>query len=67
MRRVAEEVIDRLQGVKNTGQTSIVGGRKRRILVRLDVEKLAGYNLSPLDIKNALQGANITLPVGAFE
>ncbi|RJP63966.1 MAG: efflux RND transporter permease subunit [Candidatus Abyssobacteria bacterium SURF_17] len=66
LRRVAEEVIDRLQGVKNTARTFIVGGRERQVRVNLDVEKLAARGLTPLDIANSLRGANVTLSAGSF-
>jgi multidrug efflux pump subunit AcrB len=67
LRRVAEEVIDRLQGVKNTGRTSLVGGRPRQIQVKIDINKLAAHQLSPLDIEQVIRAANLTLPSGAFE
>ena len=66
LRRVAEEVIDRLQGVRNTARTFIVGGRERQIRVELDVEKLAARKLAPLDVANSLHAANVTLTAGSF-
>jgi multidrug efflux pump subunit AcrB len=66
LRRVAEEVIDRLQGVKNTSRTSIVGGRDRQVRVNLNVEKLAARGLTPLDIANTIGAANVTLAAGSF-
>ena len=66
LRRAAEEVIDRLQGVKNTARTFIVGGRERQIRVNLDVEKLAARRLTPLEVVNVLRASNVTLPAGSF-
>jgi multidrug efflux pump subunit AcrB len=66
LRRVAEEVVDRLQGVKNTARTFLVGGRERQVRVQLDVEKLAARRLTPLEIANSLRLANVTLSAGSF-
>jgi multidrug efflux pump subunit AcrB len=66
LRRVAEEVIDRLQGVRNTSRTFIVGGRERQIRVELNVEKLAARKLTPLDVERSLRAANVTLTAGSF-
>jgi len=66
LRRVAEEVIDRLQGVRNTARTFIVGGRERQIRVNLDVEKLAARRLTPLEVVSVLGASNVTLSVGSF-
>ena len=66
LRRVAEELAIRLQQVENTGRTSIVGGRPHQVHVRVDPQRLAGRNLSLLDIQRALRGADVTLPAGEF-
>lgn len=60
LRRVAEETLDRLQGVKNVGLTSIVGGEPRQMLVRLQPERFAGYHLTPLEIDAAFKPATST-------
>ncbi|GAB4338891.1 MAG: efflux RND transporter permease subunit [Candidatus Abyssubacteria bacterium] len=66
LRRVAEEVIDRLQGIKDTARTTVVGGRERQVRVLLDPQKLAARKLAPLDIAHALRAANVTLASGSF-
>jgi multidrug efflux pump subunit AcrB len=66
LRRVAEEVIDRLQAVRNAARTYIVGGRQREIRVNLDIEKLAARSLTPIEVTQSLQAANVTLTAGAF-
>ena len=67
LRRVAEEVVDRLQGVRNTSVTSVIGGRPRQLRIALDPAALAARNLTPLDIERALAGANLELPAGHFQ
>ena len=67
LRRVAEELELRLQAVKNTGPTMIIGGRPRQVNVDLDPERLAGRGLTIHEIERALRGANVTLPSGTFQ
>jgi len=66
LRRVAEEVVDRLQAVKNTAVTSVVGGRPRELRVDLRPESLAAYNVSVAQVAQTLRGANQTLRAGEF-
>ncbi|UCD56914.1 MAG: efflux RND transporter permease subunit, partial [Candidatus Hydrogenedentota bacterium] len=58
--------IDRLQGVRNTARTFIVGGRERQIRVNLNVEQLAARRLTPLEVVKSVHGANVTLAAGTF-
>ncbi len=67
LRRVAEEVVDRLQSVKDTNVTTVIGGRPRQIRVDLQPQALAARGISPLDLRRALTGANLELPAGAFD
>ena len=67
LRRVAEELEILVQQVPKTGITSIIGGLSRRLTVDLDPEALAARKLTPLDVYQALSGANVTLPAGDFE
>ncbi|MCX5881122.1 MAG: efflux RND transporter permease subunit, partial [Deltaproteobacteria bacterium] len=66
LRRIAEEVMDRLQSVTDAGITSIIGGRPRQILVRPDPEAMAAFHVTPLDISRALQGADVNFQAGEF-
>lgn len=66
LRRVAEEVLDRLQSVPKVGLTSIVGGEPRQLLVRPRSERLAGFHITPLEIKRAIQGANVNEHAGSY-
>ena len=65
--RVAEEVAQKLQSVKNTGNITIHGGAPRVIHVYLDPERLTAYNLAPMEIAGALKLANVQAQSGAFE
>lgn len=66
LRRVAEEVVDRLQSVQNTSLTTVIGGRPRQVRVEVDPQALSGRGISLLELKSALAGANLDLPAGSF-
>jgi multidrug efflux pump subunit AcrB len=64
LRRMAEELEIRLQGVQNAGRTYVVGGRSREVLVQVSPQRMAGHGVTLSDIQRALQGANVSLPAG---
>jgi multidrug efflux pump subunit AcrB len=66
LRRVADEILHRMQQVPDTGRSFVVGGRRRQVRVELDPQRLAGYGLSPLEVAKALKGADANLRVGEF-
>jgi len=66
LRRVAEEVVDRLQAVENSSITTVIGGRPRQLRVELDPQALAARGLDLLAVQRALAGANLEQPAGAF-
>ena len=61
LRRVAEEVVDRLQ------VTTIIGGQPRLLRVSFDSAAAAARNLDLLAVQRALAGANVELPAGSFQ
>ncbi len=56
--------LSKLQGV---GLISLIGGSQREIQVAIDQEKLKAYNLSILQILQAMQQANMDFPTGRVE
>lgn len=66
LRRIAEEVVDRLQGVRQTGRVEILGGRVREVRIELDPERLAAHRLTPTAVANAIRASNVTLAAGTF-
>ena len=66
LRRVAEEVVDRLQSVPNTSVTKVIGGRSRLVRVEVDPDALAARGLDLLSINRSLDAANLELPAGRF-
>ncbi len=66
LRRIADEVLDKLQRVPSAGKAEVFGGLRRKILVRLDPGLLAARNLAPADVVRALRGANVNVPAGTL-
>ena len=64
----ADKVLRRqLESVNGVGQVTILGGRSRRINVRLDTERLKAYGLTAVDVRRALQTQNVKLPGGTVK
>ncbi|HXQ23753.1 MAG TPA: efflux RND transporter permease subunit, partial [Candidatus Acidoferrales bacterium] len=66
LRRVGDEILNRLQEVPNTAVSTVVGGRRRQIRVQLDAERMAAHGVAPLDILRVLRGADANLRAGEF-
>jgi len=66
LRRVGEEMVQRLSALSNVSRAYVVGGEPRTVRVDLDPERLQAYGVSPLEVQQALRGANIVLPAGNF-
>jgi len=67
LKRVANEIVHRIQSIPDTGKTYIAGGRERQIRVLIKPETLAARNVAVLDLVNALKGADINLRAGAMD
>lgn len=61
----AENVIaERLQTIEGVSTVQIWGQKKFAMRLWMDPDKLAAYNLTPLDVKQALDKENVQLPSG---
>ncbi|QSA96653.1 efflux RND transporter permease subunit [Methylococcus sp. EFPC2] len=67
LRRLADELKDKLGGVHDTGKISVVGGETRRVRVYPDPAKLAAHDLSLDELLSALKTANVSLQAGRYE
>ena len=65
LRRVAEELAARLSEVEDLSNVSVVSGRSREVRVELSPERMAGLNVSPLEIAEALRGADQSAVAGS--
>ncbi|MDR3262635.1 MAG: efflux RND transporter permease subunit [Tannerella sp.] len=60
-------VKERLQTIANVSAVSIWGEKRFAMRLWLDPVKMAGYGVTPLDVKNAVDRENIELPSGSIE
>lgn len=58
---------ERLQTIKGVSEIRIWGEKRYSMKFNLDPEKMAGYGLTALDVKNALLEQNVELPSGRVE
>ncbi|MCX8138935.1 MAG: efflux RND transporter permease subunit, partial [Gemmataceae bacterium] len=67
LRRVAEEVAQRLAVIPDASRAYVIGGRPRIVRVELDLDRLAAYRVSALQVEQALRAANIQMTVGQYQ
>lgn len=67
LRRLADEMKDKLALVPDAGRIVIVGGQQRRLMIYPDPAQLAALNLSLDEVVSALRSANVNLAAGRFE
>jgi multidrug efflux pump subunit AcrB len=60
-------VRQQLSTVAGTLLPAPYGGKSRQIMVDLDQDALIGKGLSPIDISNAINAQNVTLPSGSLK
>ncbi|MGR8953079.1 MAG: efflux RND transporter permease subunit, partial [Gammaproteobacteria bacterium] len=64
LRRVADELLARLQRVDDLAKSEVVGGARRQITIHPDPLKMASYETTLLELVEALGGANIRRQAG---
>ncbi len=62
-----KQIKERLETVNGVGSINLVGGRVRAMNVVLDIERMAGYNLSVEDVRIALIRQNLEVPGGRMD
>jgi multidrug efflux pump subunit AcrB len=67
LRRIADEVLDKLARVPDTGRSYVVGGQRRTVTVYVDPAKLASRGVSLLEVIQALGSANLNVRAGRFD
>ena len=66
LRRVGEELAQRLAGQQNVSRAYVVGGRPRIVQVLMDADRMAAYNVSPLELERAIRASNVQQTAGDF-
>lgn len=57
-------IVSRVPGV---AQVNLIGGQEREIQVGIDADKLEGYNLSLLQVQQAILSSNLDFPTGSVK
>ena len=60
-------VKEQLQTIPDVSSVSIWGEKKYSMRLWLDPIKMAGYGLTPMDVKSAVDNENVELPSGSIE
>ena len=60
-------VKEQLQTINNVSGVEIWGEKRYSMRLWLDPAKMAGYGITPVDVKNALDRENVALPSGSIE
>ncbi|GBU25106.1 RND efflux transporter [Fibrobacteria bacterium R8-3-H12] len=64
---VENRIQPRLAKISGVGSVQITGGTEREIKVNMDEQKLKAYNLSPLQVLQAVRISNLEVPAGNVE
>ena len=62
-----EKVAPHLERLEGVAQAWVWGGLEREIQINLNRDKLIAYNISPREITNAIQSANVSMPGGSVK
>jgi len=66
--QIANDIFkERLQTIPGVSEVGIWGEKKYSMKLLIDPARLAAHNLTPLDVKNALNRENVELPSGRIE
>jgi multidrug efflux pump subunit AcrB len=66
LERVAHSIESDLKRVRGTREVTTLGGPGRVVRVLLDADRMNASGVSALDVRNALQLANVALPSGSI-
>ncbi|NSW83125.1 MAG: efflux RND transporter permease subunit [Syntrophothermus sp.] len=62
-----KQIADELKSVPGVGAVQLYGGVKRQINVHFDLQKINGYHLNLLQVKQVLAAENLNLPAGSIK
>lgn len=67
LRKIADELLYHLTKLPDISYTSLTNGRTEQVIVSLDVSRLAGFKLTPLDVERAIRSADQSLKAGGID
>lgn len=66
LRRISAELSNEIKKINDVSDVKIIGGRKRKINLKLDKDKLAGHHVDPMIVMMRIQEANKQSGSGTF-
>ncbi len=66
LRRIAAEVEDQVKREPNVSITTLIGNESRRVEVKLDPARMAGYGLDPVAVSQLVFAANQATDAGSY-
>ncbi len=67
LKRVAEELEDRIEGIPGVLEANLIGAREREIRVEFNPDRMAAYRLSFTEILQTIQSENVNIPGGSID
>lgn len=64
---VQEYVKPRFERVSGVGEINIYGRPEKQIQIQVDTDKLASYNMSPMELYNKISYSSSTMPLGTIK
>ena len=61
---IKEQLKPRLESLPGVGQVDIFGNPEKQLQIQVDSDKLASYNLSPMELYNVVRTSVATYPIG---
>ncbi|MEO8072100.1 MAG: efflux RND transporter permease subunit [Acidobacteriota bacterium] len=61
------KIKQRIESVSGVGQVTIIGGRERQINIWVNPDKMRSYNITPVEVSNALRVQNQEFPGGRVD
>ncbi len=67
LKRVAQEIVHRVQSIPEAGRAYIVGGRDRQIRALLNPDMMAARHVTALDITRAIKSTDVNVRAGSMD
>lgn len=62
LRRVGEEIVERLATIPKVSRAYVIGGEPRSLTISLDTDRLSAYQMSMFEITRAVSLSNVSSP-----
>jgi len=67
LKRVAEDMEDELEAIPSVLAVDVIGGLDREVQINVDLARLQGYNVTFMDLVNAVFDENTNVPGGSID